>query len=242
MTTKLTPEVARRVCRATNSRMIVVPSLADAGNRFQIDVLALDCQSGNTVAGVREEGATRGEVVHALGVAEWKLRRKLGEPWPSLARFNRPLEEATSARPRRCSSRSPATSSSSLRTGGSRGRVPARHRDRSALRDRLHRPVGLVRASGQSRCGESGSRKDRSSSGIGSSRIAPRENNYYDLVTGNQEKACAVASRRVQTYPRDVLARSGLARCLSFLGQLDRAADEAREAARLAPSASTSAT
>src|SRR4029077_10683453 len=99
MTTKLTPDIARRVALHTNSRIVIVPTIGDAGNRFRIELAALDPRSGERVARVREEGATRGEVVHALGVAESKLRRKLGEPSTSLARFNRPLDEATSAAP-----------------------------------------------------------------------------------------------------------------------------------------------
>ena len=58
---------------------------------------------------------------------------------------------------------------------------------------------------------------------------------YYDIVTGEQEKAYAVLSQWVQTFPRDVVAHNNLARCLKLLGQLDQAAAEAREAARLLP-------
>ena len=241
MTTKLTPDIARRVALRTNSRIVIVPTIGDAGNRFRIELAALDPRSGTAVAGVREEGATRGEVVHALGVAESKLRRKLGEPSTSLARFNRPLDEATSAAPealqlaidgyklflaadwagaagafRRATEIDPRYAIAFTGMAGAyerQGNLAAAseaQRRSFELRDRMTEPYRLL-----------------------------AENNYYDLVTGDQEKACAVASQRVQTYPRDVIARAGLARCLSILGRLDRAADERREAARLAPSPAT---
>jgi tetratricopeptide (TPR) repeat protein len=61
------------------------------------------------------------------------------------------------------------------------------------------------------------------------------EDLYYDIVTGEQEKAYVVLSQWVQTFPRDVVAHNNFARCLKLLGQPDQAAAEAREAARLLP-------
>ena len=58
---------------------------------------------------------------------------------------------------------------------------------------------------------------------------------YYDVVTGDWEKAYTILSEWVQTFPRDVLAHSNFARCVSLLGQPERAADEARESVRLLP-------
>src|SRR5260370_28324934 len=63
------------------------------------------------------------------------------------------------------------------------------------------------------------------------------ETGYYTLVTGEQEKAYPVLLQWVQTFPRDVIGRYNLARCLQLLGQQGQAADEAREAARLPPTA-----
>jgi tetratricopeptide (TPR) repeat protein len=60
---------------------------------------------------------------------------------------------------------------------------------------------------------------------------------YYAWVTGEREKALSVLLQLVQTFPRNVTARVNLASCLAFLGQPDKAADQAREAARLGPTA-----
>jgi tetratricopeptide (TPR) repeat protein len=61
------------------------------------------------------------------------------------------------------------------------------------------------------------------------------EDLYYDVVTGEQEKAYPVLLQWVQTFPRDFIGHNNLTRCLGLLGQPDRAADEAREAARILP-------
>ena len=96
-TTKLTPEVARQVCLRTNSKLVIAASIADAGNGFRIGLDATDCQSGRIVAGIRKEVADQNQVVHVLGLAAAQLRSKLGEPEASLARFNKPLDEALSS-------------------------------------------------------------------------------------------------------------------------------------------------
>src|SRR5258708_34041878 len=62
------------------------------------------------------------------------------------------------------------------------------------------------------------------------------EDLYYDVVTGEQEKACAVLAQWAQTFPADFIAHSSFAGCLLRLGQPDRSLAEAREAARLLPS------
>src|SRR4029077_3949090 len=96
-TTKITPEIARQICGKTNSKMVISDSIADAGNRYHLKMRALDCGTGATLAEERTDISARNQVVHELGATAVRLRRKLGEPAGSLARFNQPLEKATSA-------------------------------------------------------------------------------------------------------------------------------------------------
>ena len=96
-TTKITPEIARQICGKTNSKMVISDSIADAGNRYHLEIRALDCGSGATLAEEGTDISARNQVVHELGATAARLRRKLGEPAESLARFNQPLEKATSA-------------------------------------------------------------------------------------------------------------------------------------------------
>ena len=96
-TTKLTPDVARQICGKTNSKMVISQSIGDAGNGYHLQIRALDCASGATLAKEHADIAKRNEVVHELGVTSARLRAKLGEPAASLARFNQPLETALSS-------------------------------------------------------------------------------------------------------------------------------------------------
>jgi len=76
--------------------MVVSDSIADAGNGYRLEIRALDCNTGATLAEEDTEISTRDQVVHELGVTAARLRKQLGEPAESLARFNQPLERATS--------------------------------------------------------------------------------------------------------------------------------------------------
>jgi DNA-binding winged helix-turn-helix (wHTH) protein len=92
-TTRITPEVARQICSKTNSKMVISDSIADAGNRYHPEIRALDCGSGATLAEEGTDISARNQVVHELGATAARLRKKLGEPAESLARFNQPLEK-----------------------------------------------------------------------------------------------------------------------------------------------------
>src|SRR6267154_661130 len=94
-TTEITPKIARQICGKTNSKMVISDSIADAGNRYHLEMRALDCGSGATLAEERTDITTRDQVIHELGATAVRLRRKLGEPAELLARFNQPLEKAT---------------------------------------------------------------------------------------------------------------------------------------------------
>src|SRR5260370_111244 len=96
-TTKITSEIARQICRKTNSKMVISDSIVDAGNRYHLESRALDCGSGATLADEITDISARNQVVYELGATAVRLRRKLGEPAESLARFNQPLEKTTTA-------------------------------------------------------------------------------------------------------------------------------------------------
>ena len=66
-TTKLTADMARQICGKTNSRMVISQFIGDAGNGYHLQVRALDCGSGATLAkeqadiGKRSEAQTNWE-------------------------------------------------------------------------------------------------------------------------------------------------------------------------------------
>jgi len=237
-TTKLTPEVARQVCLRTNSKLVIASSIADAGIRYRIRLRAMDCQSGKELR-IRDEAAERNQVVHVFGLAAAQLRRKLGEPEVSLARFNKPLEEALS-------SSVEALQVGTLGykrhiVGDVKGAIPYYKRALELDPNLAPTYEGLAaayRSVGEDNLAVSADAKayELRARMTEPSRLET-EYLYYAWVTGEREKALSALLQLVQTFPRNVTARVNLASCLAFLGQPDKAADEAREAARLGPTA-----
>src|ERR1700693_1630381 len=240
-TTRLTPEAARQVCLRTNSKLMIAASIEDAGNGFHIGLDAEDCQSGRIVAGIRKEVANQNQVIHVFGVAAAQLRRKLGEPAASLARFNKPLEEALSSSVEALQ----VTTLGYKRhiVGDVEGAIPYYQRALELDPNLAPTYEGLGAAynglgkrdlaiSAYTKAYELRARMTEPS------RLET-EYLYYAWVTGEREKALSVLLQSVQTFPRNVSARLNWASCLAFLGQPDKAADEAREEAPLQPTAFT---
>ena len=93
---KLTPQSARDVCGRTNSWAVLEASISDSGNQYRLEVKAVACKTGTTLADSVADAGERSQIVSKLGEAGSNIRRMLGESAGSLQRFNRPLEEAAS--------------------------------------------------------------------------------------------------------------------------------------------------
>jgi DNA-binding winged helix-turn-helix (wHTH) protein len=237
-TTRLTPDVARQICGKTNSKLVISQSIGDAGNGYHLQMRALDCESGATLAKEQADIGERNEVVHSLGVTAARLRAKLGEPADLLARFNQPLEKALNSSLealqactqghklslagdvegalklyQRAVELDPNLAMAFERMGaaylflGNTELSAASYTRAYQLRDRL-------------------TEKDRLNTEIV----------YYGRVTGDWEKEYSSVIRFLEIFPRDVLAHANLRAAFVYLGQPDRAADEAAETARLQPS------
>ncbi|HVR27747.1 MAG TPA: protein kinase, partial [Candidatus Polarisedimenticolia bacterium] len=237
-TTKITPEIARQICGKTNSKMVISDSIADAGNRYHLETRALDCMSGATLAEEETDIGARNQVVHELGATAVRLRRKLGEPAESLARFNQPLEKATSA------------SLEALQTGAEGTKLFLAGNPRAAL-PLLQRGIELdpelaLTYEGIGAANEAlGHYELMAASWTRAYQLRDRmtqknrlnvEYLYYYSVTGELDKGYSVLVRSLELFPRDVFFHNNLGVMLRTLGQLKRAADVEDETARLGPS------
>jgi serine/threonine protein kinase/Tfp pilus assembly protein PilF len=236
-TTKLTPDIALRVCGRTNSRMVVGGTIADEGNRYRIELSALDCQSKRQVARAEEEAGGRKEIVHTLGVTAARLREMLGEPETSIARFNQPLELATSSSPEALQQ---VVLGYQHHVSTNYQEAAANYRHAIELDSNFALAYGALATALQQFDPLGSMKAGMKSYELRDRLIVPNrlraEFGYNNLVVGDQEKACAVAKQWAQTFPRDYPAHIDFAICLKLLGQPDRALAEIREAVRLLPS------
>jgi serine/threonine protein kinase/tetratricopeptide (TPR) repeat protein len=238
---RITPDVALQVCRRTGSRIVVAPAIADAGNRLGLELKAIDCRSGSTISHIRNEAASRDGVVAALGSAALQLRREIGEPESSLASYNASLQDATSASP----------DALELLTQGYRRQLAGSWREAIPFYQRavqVDPNFALAHAALSTDYANVDEPALAAAAGLKAFEQRGRmtaparfnvESTYHREVTGDWEQSCDVLSQWVQAFPHDVVARNNFSRCLSVLGQQDRALGEARETARLLPAAFT---
>jgi tetratricopeptide (TPR) repeat protein len=204
---------------------------------LRVAVTATDCRSGATIARVSPPPVSRDAVIHTLGIAATQLRGLLGEPPDSVARFNTPLEQATTASPEALE----------LLTIGYRHHLLGRPGEALPYYRRATQTDPTF-ALAQVALGVAYEGERQPTLAAAASRRAFElrdrltlpgrfyvDSIYYRLVTGEEEKACGVLADWVKTFPYDLIAHNDFSVCLTNLGDLDRALGQAREAARLLP-------
>jgi serine/threonine protein kinase/tetratricopeptide (TPR) repeat protein len=235
---KITPEIARQICLRTNSKMMVTSSIADAGNRFQIELDAVGCQNQENFARVQQDALKREDIVHALGVGAVQLRRKLGEPSASIAQFNEPLELAASSSPEALQ----------LLTEGYRHHIVNDLQNAESLYQRAievdpnfalaYSALGAAYQSANNTILAAPS--EEKAYALRDHMTVPgrfqAETGYYDLVTGEVEKSAAVYAQWLKLFPQNLIARVNYAYSLSRLGQADESARYWRDVTRDLPS------
>jgi tetratricopeptide (TPR) repeat protein len=235
----LTPEVARQICGKTNSKLVISQSIGDVGNGYRLQMRALDCGSGATLAKEQAEIGNRSEVVHELGVTAAHLRAKMGEPADSLARFNQPLEKALSSSPEALQATTQGLKLSLA--GEAEGALKLYQRavelDPSLALAYLRMGATYLFLGNTELSVTSYTRAYQLRDRLTEKDRLGAEISYYSNVIGDWEKEYSSVLRFLEIFPRDVFGRTNLREAFVHLGQPARAADEAAEVARLRPSA-----
>jgi DNA-binding winged helix-turn-helix (wHTH) protein/tetratricopeptide (TPR) repeat protein len=237
---KVTPENAREVCLRSNSAAVIASSIVDAGNRFRIEVSGIECRTGKTFASFAKIAANRNEIVQAMGHLCEGLRRKMGEPPSSIARFSKPLDVATSG-----SLEALQLLTAAYRLHLERNKQAASYYQRAIDLDPKLALAYIGLGAWYSNFAENTEAAAAETKAFelrdrltGPARFLA-ETLYYSLVTGDLEKAYPVYLEWVQTFPLDVRGHINFSFCALNLGRLDRAVTEAREAVRLLPTPAT---
>ena len=237
---RLTPPLAREVCQRTNSKAVVASSISDAGNHYRIELNAVDCQTGKSLARTEKEAANRNEIVKTLGIAGGEMRNQLGEPRASLQKFNKPLDEATSS------------SVEALQALTMAAKVKRQHGDAATGAAYLKRAVELDPNYAQAyvrlgipylNAGETSltAQYFRKAYEL-RDRVTQRdrfaiESFYYIGVTGELEKGIQTFTEAEKAYPKDPAWYMDLSAEFMAVGQYEKAAAQAQESIRLEPAA-----
>jgi len=94
---RITMETGREVCVRTGSKALLGGSISSLGSHYLIDLSAVACSTGDTLANEQVEASSKEDVLKALSRASTSLRTKLGESLPSVQKFDVPIEATTSS-------------------------------------------------------------------------------------------------------------------------------------------------
>src|SRR6202030_1179930 len=95
--TKLASDTARELCLRTRSKGYIAGAIGSLGSKYVLELKAVNCQSGNTLADKQVTAASKEEVLDALGEAASKLRSELGESLTTVQKLDVSLEQATTS-------------------------------------------------------------------------------------------------------------------------------------------------
>jgi eukaryotic-like serine/threonine-protein kinase len=234
---RLTPQIARELCRRTESAAELEGSVAQVGTQYILILKAVSCTSGRTLVTSEAQASDKNHVLNALEKISLEMRNRLGESLSTVEKLETPLEEAT-------------TASLEALQAYSLGWKTAWKGDFTAAIPLYQRAVQLdpnfamayvalapcYRNLGEPRMAEETTRKAYELR----ERVSQRERlnieaDYYRGVTGDQEKARKAYELWALTYPSDSVPPTVLSVIYNEFGQYDKALGEIREAMRLNP-------
>jgi len=233
---RLTPEVTHEVCLRTGSKAMLTGSIAGLGSQYVIGLKAVNCDTGDELAEAQEQAAGKEAVLKALDTAAVSLRSKLGESLSSVQKYATRVEEATTP-----SLEALKAYSLGLKTANAKGGTAALPFYKRAIELDPNFAVAYARMAGayfNVNEGGRGAEYSRKAYEL-REKVSERERflietNYYQLATGELEKAAQTAELWQQTYPRDHV-HLALGVISGELGNWEKALEEFREALRLDP-------
>ncbi len=234
---RVTAEIAREICERQNLKAFIAGSITPLGSRYVLTLEALNGQSGETLAHEQVEAEGKEQVLKALSQAATQLREKLGESLSSIQRFDRPLQEGTTAKPEAFKAFSQGAEIAS--TGRIAESISFYQRaveldpEFAIAYTQLAIMYGLTDqpALAAENAKKAYALQDRASE-IEKFRIVQT---YHRLVTGDLNKTIESLRLYRRTYPREHTGPNDLALCYNLMGEYEAALPELREGLRINP-------
>ena len=234
----LTAEAARELCRRAGAQAVIAGSIAGLGSQYVVDLKAVNCLSEDSLAQEQATAAGKEKVLEAVDKAAVGLRRELGESLQSLRQYDTPIERATTGSFEALQAYS-LGSRAVEEPSGDAGSIPF---FKKAIELDPHfasayEALGVAYTD----LGENQLATDnlRRAYELRNQASEPERlqilAHYYDLVTGDLEKARQTYQLWASIYPQDPTARGNLGVGYARLGDYERAVTEVRGALNLEP-------
>jgi len=234
---RLTPDLARDVCQREGIKAVLNGAISTIGTQYVVDVNAVNCLTGDSLAREQVQADKKEQVLGAVGKAASNLRGKLGESLASVQKFDAPIEEATTSSLEALKAFS--LGETERAKGSELGAIPFYRRaveidpNFAVAYARLGQCYGNSGQSGPAieNTKQAFERRERTSE-LEKLYISTH---YYDIVTGETDKAMEAYQLWKRTYPRDSIPTNNLSSGYAANGKYDQALPEALETVRLAP-------
>ena len=239
---RLTPDLARDVCQRQGIKAVLNGAISSIGTQYVVDVNAVNCQTGDSLAREQVQADKKEQVLAAVGKAASSLRGKLGESLASVQKFDAPVEEATT-------SSLEALKAFSLgeaeRNKGSEYTAIPLYKHAIELDPNF--AVAYARlAQSYANTGQSALARENMTQAFQRRERASEleklyiSTHYYEIVTGELDKSIEAYQLWNRTYPRDSIPTNNLAIDYAWTGKYDQALVEAQETIRLDPNSAFS--
>jgi Flp pilus assembly protein TadD/predicted Ser/Thr protein kinase len=235
---KLTPEIARDLCRRTGSKAYLSGTISNLGSQYVIGVNAVNCQTGDSLAQQQITADSKEHVLKALDEATTKLRERLGESLKTIKKLDTPIEEATTPSLEALQAYSLGRNIM-MGKGDYEAAVPLFERA-TRIDAKFAMAYGLLgtcyaNLGEKNLAAENTERSYELRAHVSEWEKFYIESHYYHFVTGELEKAREVYELWGQTYSRERVPHTNLGVVYQSLGLYDKSLAEFREAFRLAP-------
>ena len=234
--TRLTSDIGREICQRAQVKAMLTGSIAPLGSEYVITLEAINAATGDSLAQVQEQAASKEQVLNALGLGADKLRGNLGESLASVQKFAKPLQEVTTSS---LEALKAFTQGDELREKGDA--LPPVALYKRAIELDPNFAMAYARVGNQYlTVGQLDlARQNFQKAFELRERASEREkfyitDKYYD-ATGQLEQSIQTMKLYAQTYPSDQTPRVNLAVAYQNLGEYDQGLTNSLEAVRLEP-------
>jgi serine/threonine protein kinase/tetratricopeptide (TPR) repeat protein len=231
---RITADVGRELCLRTGSTAVLGGAISSLGSHYLIDLNAVECNTGDTLAKQQAEATSKEDVLTALCRASSSLRRKLGESLASVQKFDAPVEATTS------SLEALKNYSVGVRIQREQGDALAIPFYKRAIEIDPNFPLAhaILAVSYLNLQQPSLALEYAAKAYQLRDRVTEREKlrisaNYF-YATGEIDKEAQTYELWIATYPRDSLPHTNLGNVYAYMGQYDKALAEFQETLRLA--------
>ena len=233
---RVTRERAREICQRQGLKAFIAGTIVKFERNYSITLEALNGHTGDQLALVQVEAEGKDDVLKALSRAAKELREKLGEELSSIQAFDAKLEVTTSS--------IEALKEYALgRSEQDRGQFfkaiefykRATEMDPNFATAWLGLGLQYANTSQPALAAECMSKAFALTNRVSEDERARITYFYYQIVTGELEKAIEAQAAYVRNYPRESRGPGNLGNLYSITGQFDKAVAATTEAQRINP-------